>query len=322
MKCFWLFLFLFIALCTSAGAANRFAVCTTTCTWDNSSTAMWSTSSGGAAGASAPGVADTAVLDASTCVGGTTCAITVNANLTVASITMGACTASTTGCVLDFSVNNNNVSIVSFIISGTGTRTLRLGSGTFTFTTNASYAVDMSTTTNLTFSAGTSKVVINTTNSSDITVVTFHGGPSTTWYDVTVNSNANYGQLLWLGTSSYHNVTIHGPNWISYVGAGIHAINTLTVTGTISGLANIYYAQWQIVNNGGMTYTWLRGAECTGGGPFAFTNSLNGGSDPLCNITPPTVGTTSACILGGWLLWRDMPEHINDNFPAWLDKAA
>jgi hypothetical protein len=32
--------------------------------------------------------------------------------------------------------------------------------------------------------------------------------------------------------------------------------------------------------------------------------------------------TSGGCILGGWLLWRDFHQDLNDNFPAWLDKAA
>src|SRR5258708_36798458 len=84
---------------TVASAANRFAVCTTTCTWDGASTAMWSTSSGGATGASVPGASDPVIFDGSTCVGGTTCTTTVNTNPTIASLTMGSCTASTTGCI-------------------------------------------------------------------------------------------------------------------------------------------------------------------------------------------------------------------------------
>src|SRR5262245_672467 len=116
-------------LAGQALAANRFAVCTTTCTWDGASTAMWSTTSGGGTGASVPGSGDAVILDAATCVGGTTCTITVNTNPTIQSLTMGACTASTTGCILDFSVNNNSptLSVVpSLSVTGTGTRNLKM----------------------------------------------------------------------------------------------------------------------------------------------------------------------------------------------------
>src|SRR5258708_7897020 len=150
----------FLCLATTvANAANRFAVCTTTCTWDGSSTAMWSTSTGGATGASVPGAADAVIFDAATCVGGTTCTTTVNTNFTILSLTMGACTATTTGCILDFSVNNNNVALTAgFNISGTGTRTLKLGSSTVTLSTSSGVWT-ATITTNLTFTPGTSNIV-------------------------------------------------------------------------------------------------------------------------------------------------------------------
>jgi len=71
-----------------------------------------------------PVSADNVTLDAATCVGGTTCTITVNTNFNITALTMGACTASTTGCILDFSINNNNVTLTGglFDVSGTGTR--------------------------------------------------------------------------------------------------------------------------------------------------------------------------------------------------------
>lgn len=130
--------FLALILClmaSSVDAANRFGVCTTTCTWDGASTAMWSTTSGGGTGASVPGSSDSVVFDANTCVGGTTCTITVNTNPTIQTLTFNACTASTTGCVLDFSVHNNNLTLSNqYLANGSGTRTIKCGTGTFTFT--------------------------------------------------------------------------------------------------------------------------------------------------------------------------------------------
>src|SRR6185312_14968270 len=102
----------FLASAAPAEAANRFAVCSTTCTWDNTSTAMWSTTSGGATGASAPTASDAVIIDAATCVGGTTCTITTFAGtISVQNITWGACTASTTGCIVKADTNNTNFTI-------------------------------------------------------------------------------------------------------------------------------------------------------------------------------------------------------------------
>src|SRR6266576_3994950 len=130
MKLILAAIFLLLSLC-SADAANRFAVCTTTCTWDGASTAMWSTTSGGATGASVPGSADAVVIDNASCIGGTTCTITVNTNFNVLSLSITGCNASTTGCILDFSVNNNTVTIqTGFSITGTTNGSMKLGSAT------------------------------------------------------------------------------------------------------------------------------------------------------------------------------------------------
>lgn len=96
-------------------------------TWDASDTSHWAATSGGASGASVPGSGDTVTLDGSS--GGGT--VTVNTNVNVTSITMGAFTGT-----LDFATNNNTVTLVTFSGSGTGTRTLNQGSGQWTITGN------------------------------------------------------------------------------------------------------------------------------------------------------------------------------------------
>src|SRR6267154_670068 len=84
--------------------------------------------------------------------------VTVNATISVQSITCGAFTGT-----LDFSANNNNVTLsaaAAFNGSGTGTRTINLGNGTWTIST-ASAAVTpwtIATTTGLTFNANSSTI--------------------------------------------------------------------------------------------------------------------------------------------------------------------
>lgn len=327
MKCFWLFLLLSIVFCTGVSAANRFAVCTTTCTWDNSSTAMWSTSSGGATGASVPTASDVATFDASTCVGGTTCTTTVNASLTIGSLVMGACTASTTGCILDFSVNNNNVAITpstagattALNISGTGTRTLKMGSGSWTIAQQTGTILNATSITNLTFNAGSSTIIINPAFGVGTTVSWI--GNTLTYNNLTINGGNNSGTLSMLGTPFYNTVTINGPNYIDFNGGGISTINNLIINGTFTNVVSIYFGQLNVVNLPiTATFVYLRGTTCTSSS-MIFANSLSGGENTLCTFSAPSLGA-GACILGGWLLWRDMPGNLNDNFPAWLDKAA
>src|SRR3954469_16922347 len=85
-----------------AEAANRFLTCTTTCTITAADTSIWGSVSGGT-GASVPSTFDDVILDAGTCVAGTTCTATMGAayNPTWQSFTMSACTASTAGCIFE-----------------------------------------------------------------------------------------------------------------------------------------------------------------------------------------------------------------------------
>lgn len=220
-----------------AEAANRFAVCTVTCTWDASSTAMWSTTTGGAIGASAPGTGDAVVFDGATCVGGVTCTITLNAPNNVQSITSGACTASTTGCIIDNSVNNNNITLsgnVAWSNSGTGTRNVKLGSATYTISTNTctSDPWTWTTTTNLTFSAGTS--TINFTGSySGSTGCTFALG-ALSYNNVNFSGSGNKVGINISGSNIFASLSFTAPGNATFVGSITNSIGTLAIAGSNS----------------------------------------------------------------------------------------
>jgi hypothetical protein len=100
-------------------------------TWDASSTTNWSATTGGASGASVPGVADTATYDGNSGTG----TVTLNTNVTVVTISI----ANTTNVMtFDFATNNNSFTLsgtTGFIYSG-GTpanRTINFGFNTITF---------------------------------------------------------------------------------------------------------------------------------------------------------------------------------------------
>src|SRR6185295_8391110 len=114
-----------------AQAAQRFLTCATTCTITAADTSIWGAASGGT-GASVPGSSDDVVLDNLTCVGGTTCTGTFGAgyNPTWQALTMSACTASTSGCILDANPNTNTITLTNsgaYTNTGAGTRTLSGG---------------------------------------------------------------------------------------------------------------------------------------------------------------------------------------------------
>jgi hypothetical protein len=285
----------------SVDAASRFGVCTTTCTWDGASTAMWSATSGGATGASVPVAADTVTFDAATCVGGTTCTITVNTNPTITSFTMGACTASTTGCIVDFSVNNNNITVIGsgspINASGTGTRNLKMGNGTWTMSNGASstgLTFELSVITNLTFNA----------NSSTITFAdgpgfrSFHGGGLT--YNI-LNYGASMGGAFSTGNNTFNTVNLSPPttwtiqftstvtinNTINWAGTACSQIGFATSSvlskATINAVAGGTIA-WAAVKD-----TWFTGATVTASNSFDLQNNLG--------LSFSSGG--GACILGG-----------------------
>lgn len=325
MKHFLIALFWLLFWLIPVEAANRFAVCTVTCTWDASDTTMWSGSSGGATGSSVPGAADTVTLDAATCVGGVTCTITVNTTVNVISIAMGTCTATTAGCILDFSVNNNNVTVQTFAATGTGTRTLKMGSGTFTVTlaTGGQTPWNIGTSTNMTLTAGTSTIILS--GSSATSFVGFAGG-GLTYGTLSFPAATNRGGMSVSGSNTFANFSIGAPQ-VVYFSSGVNTTitNAFTWTGTPANpiiiMSNSNTAISTItVTSGAPTLTWgaVKAMTFTGGATFTATNSFDMGINTGITITPPS---TSGGIIGGWLLKRDL-YHDNDNTPMWLEKVA
>lgn len=295
----WALIFLMWAM-MPATAASRFAVCTTTCTWDGSSTAMWSASTGGATGASVPGSGDTVTLDAATCAGGTTCAITVNTNFNITSLTLGACTASTTGCVLDFSVNNNSPTVngnTGINISGTGTRVLKLGSGTFNLTgtvtnTNSANIWTATTTTNLTFTPGTS--TLNFTGNSGGQRVMIGG--ALTYANVTLGANTSGGQFSITGANTFATLTVTGQQNVVFPVTTTNTMTALAVTGAAAtpvsfGSASGAGITTISIASGTQNQAWaaFQRVTFTGGATFAASNSLDLGGNTGITITAPNV---------------------------------
>ncbi len=206
-------------------------------------------------------------------------------------------------------------------ISGTGVRTLRMGNGTWTFGNANGTVITAGTVNNLTLTAGTSTIVMNNTNSTS--TVTFNSGTGLTWGKLTVNGNSLQGILNIVGgATTFSNVVFNAPNYIDYAGAGTHTITTLTAIGTSTNIISFNFPQWSMASGAvSAGYNWIRGGVCGGGASFVFASSFNAGQNAGCTVTAPSAGG-GACILGGWLLWRDMPGHLNDNYPAWLEKAA
>lgn len=319
MKRLPLILLLLLCWTISAEAASRFAVCTVTCTWDNSSTAMWSATSGGATGQSAPTSSDAVTLDAATCVGGVTCTITVNADVQMGSLAMGACTASTTGCILDFSANNNSPTIVGiFNNSGTGTRNLKMGNGTWTMQGTGT-VWNWGTTTNLTFSANSSTILFTATNLAKTFSTT-----NLTYSTIQIASSASGSPVFNFSNSVFTvaNLIVGAGMELKWLAGGSYTVSTsVSITGGSASSVVFFDGQQNtFVYNGtvSMTRVGIRDATFTGTS-FTATSSTNLGNVSGASFSDPSSG---GCILGGYLFWRDLPEHINDNFPAWIERVG
>ena len=250
-------------------------------TWDGSTTTHWASSTGGAGGQSVPGVNDTVTLDGSS--GGGT--VTVNTTVTVQSITCGAFTGT-----LDFSANNNNVTLsaggTSFNGSGSGTRTINLGNGTWTLSgANATWSI--ATTTGLTFNANSSTIVLagNVTNGK-----AFTGGAGLTYSTITFGPNTSSGAFIIQNSFNISMLNIIGPAIVTFAGLTL-TVTTLTITSSISGLVRLVTAGTISMASGAPLISWTGIGDMTfsGGATFTAQNSFNLGNNTGITITPPTM---------------------------------
>ncbi len=288
-----------------AQAANRYAICSTACTWDNTSTAMWSTTSGGATGASAPTSSDVAILDNNTCVGGTTCTITTFAGtISLSELQFSTCTGSTTGCILDASANNTNFTIssggntVSF--GGTGTRTLNMGNGTWNLTAGQAYWAGTNCT-NLTLNANSSTI----TFSASITNQSRFDGCGKT-YNVVSFAGGGTAAIFIGGSNTFNTLTFNNTAIVTFGNSTTQTITTLTnYSGSASAAlimasSNAIFAGFTIssANNWTCNYCAFNRATFTGGGTFTANNSFNTGGNSGITINGPTSGGGGR-IIGG-----------------------
>lgn len=254
----------FANLYTSGGAVNG--------KWDTTNTNNWVSSSGGTDyGQTVPGSADTANFDGSS--GGGT--VTVNATISVTTINCGTFTGT-----LDFSVNNNNVTLsTAFNGSGSSVRSVNLGSGTFTLSNPTGTAWNFTVVTNLTFAG--SAATINLTSSAPTGARAFSGGGLT--YG-TMNVGASGSQSATFNqANTFGTINITPPNTVTFPGsAATTTVTTLSIAGLSSaGIAiqggNTAGAIISVPNNSPtISYASFRDitATSTGSATFTATNSF------------------------------------------------
>lgn len=291
---------LLIAGLVSTDAANRFGVCTVTCTWDGASTAMWSASTGGATGASVPGSGDAVIFDAATCVGSVTCTITVNTTVAVQSITWGACTAATTGCIIDFSANNNNVTISNlngFSGSGSGTRKFLCGTGTYTFTNTTLNGTPWTMTTTTNLDAGSVFSTCTIIYSGSVTGVQNFAGGGLSYGTVSFTAG-NRNPILLSGSNTIATLNVTAPMVIQFSSATTTTItNALNLVGTAAG--PIFFTSNSATGlatissgNNPTSLTWMafRLITFAGAATWIASNSFDLGTNSNITISPPSGG--------------------------------
>lgn len=285
--------------------------------WTATGTGNWSATTGGAGGQSVPTSADTVTFNGSS--GGGTVILNFGGAITVQKITIGAFTGT-----WDNSVNNNNITMIAVtdIVwdnNGIGTRTINLGSATYTISAGDSQWDTSST--GLTQSSSSANIAFTGT----VGFRAFNGAGKT-YGSVTVAGTASGpGRIIIRNAAgTISSLVLTAPLYVIFLNSVTHTITSITSVGSSS--SQISFASETAgtsttlaVTTATMAYSAFRDMIFTGS-PTA-TNSFNLGNNIGITITGPVSGG-GGCIINGWMLWRDMPEHINDNFPAWLEKAA
>ena len=203
---------------------------------------------------------------------------------------------------LDFSANDNNVTLVTFNNSGMGTRTFNMGDGTWTITTNSSTPWDQGTITGLTFASNASTLVL-AASANPTTQRFFNLGASLTYNAITISDPAiviGTARKPIIFTSSSNVITtfsITNASWIEFTGGATTTItNGFSYNGSSS---NPLLIQTQSGNSsatlsvgGTVTLSWISIIDIikAGAGSITATNSFDLGGNTGVVITVPGGG--------------------------------
>jgi len=154
-------------------------------TWSSTSTANWSATSGGAAGASAPTSVDDVIFDSLSGTGTCTTDATATArDTTLNTSTLGLTLSANLILVRSFALtlgvlnlNNQSLTCLNFVSNNTNTRSVAFGTGAISVTGNATTVWNMSNATNFTFT-GTSTINLTYSGSTGTRAISFTTGTS------------------------------------------------------------------------------------------------------------------------------------------------
>ena len=285
--------------------ANRFWVGGSG-TWDASSTANWSITSGGAAGASAPGVADGAIFDGNSGGG----VATTSGNLSLISINMQS--ANTTDITLggsmtlsgNFSLaartldlNNNVLTCAVFATNSSVVRTLAFGStGEIVITGNAGTVYSSSTATDLTVT-GTPKVTLTYSGSTGTRSINAGGFSTYSASNPKINFNITAGAdtVNLGGNNVFGNVDFTGfTGSYGFTGFDPQLFGNLTFDSGMTGPSSATRSLRLMGTSGTQTIisngvTIDSGITCEGGGTVTFADALTQGATRAFSFSAGTV---------------------------------
>ena len=263
-------------------------------TWDLSTTTNWAASSGGAGSQSVPGSSDTVTFDGNS--GGGTATLNFGGTVTVQSITLGGYTSGT----FDNSVNNNNVTLSGsggFSLTGTATRTVKLGNATYTLS-SATATWDLNNGSNLTLTASSAVITF-----SGAGVRSFRGGDRT-YGTVNFGAAAASGLISVQGSNTFATLNITAPNLIELqAGASMTVTNAVAWAGSSTNQIGIITSSNNSTSSmalaSGSTAQWcgIRGLSVTGS-TLTATNSFNLGNNIGITITSPSGGGVVGYVIG------------------------
>lgn len=283
--------------------ANRYWVGGTG-TWDGSTTTHWSATSGGAAGASAPTVADNVFFDASS---GTAATVTIEStaaaltttvdktdiNLTLnGNATLSAVNSNFTFTSGTLTLNTHALTVGRFSSSNSNTRSIAFGTGKIIITGNSITILNLATATGLSYT-GTANIEANYSGSTGTRVFRV-GNTAGGSAAIAVNLNITAGTDIADVGGYYINLNYTGYKGAAVAGAVQRFIygNIIFDSGmAISGASNTTFSATsgtqQITSNEILLDVPLIFNGI--GGTFAFQDTLTQGSTRAFTVTNGTV---------------------------------
>jgi len=218
----------------------------------------------------------------------------IKGNLTLGgNVTAGASFILTSGT---FDANDYNLTGSTFSSSNTNTRSVYLGSGTATFTGTAN-AWNVATSTNFTFDAETSTIILNNVSSSN---KTFAGGGLT--YNNVQFTGAGTGTFTITGANTFNTLTIDtAPKSVIFTKDITQTMTNFVANGLGANLITMYSntagSKWTISVASGTiecTKVSLKDSTATGGATFNAINSTDVSGNSGWNFL--TTGSTGGLI--------------------------